>query len=266
MAENHLEGAVLGISWDGTGYGPDHTIWGGEFLRVTEAGFQRVAHLRTFGLPGGDQAVRQPRRTALGLLYELFGDELFTMQHLAPLQAFAPAELAVVQRMLQKKINTPRTSSAGRLFDAVAALIGLQQTAQFEGQAASYLEFALDGIETDERYNMDIISQAPLVADWAPLVRELLQDVGRGVERGRIAAKFHNAVAEAIITVAHRVGEERVVLTGGCFQNKYLTERAVSRLRDENFYPYWHRQIPPNDGGLAVGQIVAACRAARLGG
>jgi len=173
--------------------------------------------------------------------------------------------------MLTRNINSPRTSSAGRLFDAVAALVGLRQIAQFEGQAASQLEFALDGIETDEHYHLDIIDsstaspQAPLIVDWAPLVRGVLDDLGRSVGTGRIAAKFHNALVEVMITVAHRVGEERVVLTGGCFQNKYLTERAVSRLRSENFRPYWHRQIPPNDGGIAVGQVVAAARD-RLGG
>jgi hydrogenase maturation protein HypF len=176
MAENHLDATVLGVSWDGTGYGLDHTIWGGEFLLVTQSGFQRAAHLRSFGLPGGEKAVRQPRRTALGLLYEIFGDDLFTMRDLAPLQAFAPAELAVLRTMLQKNINTPRTSSAGRLFDAIASLVGLQQIVQFEGQAALHLEFALDSIETDERYNVDILASsagslpAPLIVDWAPLV------------------------------------------------------------------------------------------------
>jgi hydrogenase maturation protein HypF len=270
MAENHLNGTVLGVSWDGTGYGLDHTIWGGEFIRVTQSGFHRVAHLRTFSLPGGEKAVRQPRRTALGLLYEIFGGDLFTMRHLAPLQAFTPAEVAVLRTMLQKNINTPRTSSAGRLFDAIAALIGLHEIVQFEGQAAQHLEFALDGIETNERYNVDILDssasslQAPLIVDWAPLVRGMLDDIRRRVERGRIAAKFHNTLVEAIITVARRVGEERVVLTGGCFQNKYLTERAVNRLQSEHFCAYWHRQIPPHDGGIAVGQIVAAARE-RLG-
>jgi hydrogenase maturation protein HypF len=188
------------------------------------------------------------------------------MRHLAPVQAFAPAELAVLRTMLQKNINTPRTSSAGRLFDAVAALVGLHQIVQFEGQAALHLEFALDGIETDERYNVDIIDfstdslPAPLIIDWALLIRGVLDDLDRRVERGRIAAKFHNTLVEAMVMVARRIGERRVVLTGGCFQNKYLTERAVNRLRSEHFRPYWHRQIPPNDGGIAVGQIVAAAR------
>jgi hydrogenase maturation protein HypF len=269
MAENHLNGTVLGVSWDGTGYGLDQTVWGGEFLRVTEAGFDRGAHLRTFGLPGGDQAVRQPRRSALGLLYEVFGDELFAMHHLLPLQAFSPAELAVLRTMLQKRINTPRTSSAGRLFDAIAALAGMQQIAHFEGQAALHLEFALDGVETDERYRMEIIDPSrrsphdPVIIDWAPLVLGVLDDVSRGVSKGLIAARFHNALIEAIAAIALEIQEKRVVLTGGCFQNKYLTERTVSRLRRENFQPYWHRQIPPNDGGIAVGQVLAAARQMR---
>jgi hydrogenase maturation protein HypF len=267
MAENHVDGTVLGVSWDGTGYGPDHTIWGGEFLRVTGAGFERIAHLRTFGLPGSEKAVREPRRTALGLLYEIFGDALFTMPNLALLRAFTPAELTVLRTMLHKDVNTPRTSSAGRLFDAVAALVGLHPMVQFEGQAALHLEFALDGIETDEQYNMNInepldrVPHFPLVVDWEPLVWGVLADMGRGVSQGLIAAKFHNALVEAIVAVAHRVGEERVVLTGGCFQNKYLTECAVHRLKGENFQPYWHRQIPPNDGGISVGQVVAASHA-----
>jgi hydrogenase maturation protein HypF len=266
MAENHLNGTVLGVSWDGTGYGLDQTIWGGEFLRVTPPGFDRVAHLRTFGLPGGDQAVRQPRRTALGLLYEIFGDGLFTMHDLLPLQAFSSAELAVLRTMLQKKINTPRTSSAGRLYDAIAALMGVQQIVQFEGQAALHLEFALGGIETDEQYRMDIIdspmpaAQDLLIVDWEPLVLGVLEDVSRGVSRGLIAAKFHNALVQAIVAIARKIQEERVILTGGCFQNRYLTERTVSRLRSENCIPYWHRRIPPNDGGIAVGQVMAAVR------
>lgn len=269
MAENRLKGPVLGVSWDGTGYGLDHTIWGGEFLRVTDSGFDRVAHLRTFGLPGGDAAVRQPRRTALGLLYEVFGDDVFTMHDLAPVQAFPPAELGILRTMLQKKVNTPRTSSAGRLFDAIAALAGARQIVQFEGQAAMHLEFALDGIETEERYPLDVLESSsrttpdPLVLDWAPLVRGVLDDVRCGVNRALIAVKLHNALIETIVAVALKIQEERVVLTGGCFQNKYLTERAVSRLRSEKFQPYWHRQIPPNDGGIAVGQVLAAARVLR---
>jgi hydrogenase maturation protein HypF len=258
MAENRLQGSVLGVSWDGTGYGPDHTAWGGEFLRVTGAGYERAAHLRTFPLPGGDRAVREPRRSALGLLYELLGGEVFGRLDLPPVQAFAPAELAVLRAMLTKGVHSPRTSSAGRLFDAVAAVTGLRQVTRFEGQAAIELEFALDGVATDQAYEVGDVRST--VVDWSALVRAVLEDVDRGTPASVISARFHNALVAIIVAVAQRVGETRVVLTGGCFQNRYLLERAVRRLRWEGFEPYWHRQLPPNDGGIAVGQVLAAAQ------
>jgi hydrogenase maturation protein HypF len=278
MAENHLDGQLLGVCWDGTGYGLDQTVWGGEFLRITASSFERVAHFRTFGLPGAEKAIREPRRAALGLLYELFGDALFSMKRLALLNAFSAVELAVLRTMFQRRIQVPRTSSVGRCFDAVAALAGFQPVTQFEGQAAMDLEFALDGMETEERYDLEIrepralvaaretaadgsdLAPAPLVLDWARLVRAVLEDLDCGRGKALIAAKFHNALVEALVAVARRIGEERVVLTGGCLQNKYLTERAVRRLRAEHFHPYWHRQVPANDGGIALGQILAAAR------
>jgi len=266
MAENALEGPCLGVAWDGTGYGLDGTVWGGEFLRPTAAAFQRVAHLRTFRLPGGEQAVKEPRRAAIGLLYELFGDALFGMEELPPVRAFPRRQRGILQRMLVKEINTPRTSAAGRLFDAVAAILGLHLGPQFEGQAAMKLEWAQDGIETDEAYPVRI-SDGPsaLVLDWEPLLWEVLADAREGIPVAEISAKFHNALVEGVVAVAEQVGEERIVLTGGCFQNRYLTERAVRRLRAEGFRPYWHQRIPPNDGGIALGQIVAASRAMEEG-
>jgi len=149
MAENELDGSLLGVSWDGTGYGLDGTIWGGEFLQVTEPSFLRVGHFRTFRLPGGEKAIKQPRRTAIGLLYEIFGDALFDTEELAPVRAFSSRDLEILQGVLKKRINAPVTSSAGRLFDVVASLVGLRQEVRFEGQAAMELEFALDGIETE---------------------------------------------------------------------------------------------------------------------
>ena len=255
MAENELDGSVLGVSWDGTGYGLDGTIWGGEFLLATRENFRRVAHLRTFRLPGGEQAIKEPRRSALGALYELYGDGLFTMKELAPVRAFSERELEILRTMLQKSLNSPVTSSAGRLFDAVASIVGLRQISRFEGQAAMELEFALHGIKTDERYEFSLSEET---LDWGPMLRTLISDVRESVSVGKIAAKFHNTLVEMIVAVARRVGEERVALTGGCFQNKYLTERAIARLREEGFRVYWHQRIPPNDGGIALGQIVAA--------
>ena len=148
MAENELEPPVLGVSWDGTGYGLDGTVWGGEFFLVTVASCERVAHLRRFRLPGGDKSVKEPRRTALGLLHELYGDGAFEMGDLAPVRAFSPAELASLKTMLGRRLNSPLTSSVGRLFDAVAALAGLRQRVRFEGQAAMELEFALETSDT----------------------------------------------------------------------------------------------------------------------
>ncbi len=261
MAENELEGEVLGVSWDGTGYGLDGTIWGGEFLSITDASFVRAGHLRTFPLPGGDRAIREPRRAALGLLYEIFGDAAFAMAEPAPVRAFSPQALPVLHSMLARRINAPLTSSAGRLFDAVAAIVGLRQENQFEGQAAMELEFALDGCPTEEAYPFSLRpGQSMHLADWEPAIRALLADVNGAVSVGLMAARFHNMLAEMIVSVARHTGKERIVLSGGCFQNRYLTERAVQRLRTAGFRPYWHQRIPPNDGGIALGQIVAAAR------
>ena len=262
MAENEIGPPVLGVSWDGTGYGLDGTIWGGEFFQVADSKVERIAHLRPFRLPGGDKAVREPRRPAIGLLFELFGDAAFEMTHLPPFQGLAAVELSAVKGMLRRKLNSPLTSSMGRLFDAVASLIGLRQQTRYEGQAAMELEFALDGIETDENYNLSLVTRhSSLVLDWGPMIEAILSDVQNSVATGRISAKFHNALAEAVVAVAKRIGKRRVVLSGGCFQNRYLTERTVRRLWAEGFQPYWHQRVPPNDGGIALGQVVAARRA-----
>lgn len=264
MAEHHLEPPVLGVAWDGTGYGPDGMVWGGEFLRVHDRGLERVAHLAGFRLPGGEQAVKEPRRAALGLLSSIFGDDI--PPDLLPLQSFSPAELALLKTALRKGLNAPLTSSAGRLFDAVAALTGLCQRAAFEGQAAMALEFAGDGTKTDKCYPFavtDITGEgltSRRIIDLKQTVLALIDDVRAGVPVGEISAAFHNTLAEMIIRIVHETGEQRVILTGGCFQNKALLERTIGRLVDAGFLPYWHRVIPPNDGGIAVGQIMAALR------
>lgn len=258
MAENELEPPALGVCWDGTGYGSDGTIWGGEFLRVTDDGFERVAHLRPFRLPGGEQAMREPRRAALGLLYEFLGEEAFTLKRLPPLGAFSETELRTLRQMLARGVNAPLTSSVGRLFDAVASLLGLRQVAGFEGQAAMEVEFAADAGASDEAYELTLSDG---VLDWTPMMHDLLHDIDEHIPTATIAAKVHHALVEGIVAVARVVGEERVALSGGCFQNKYLTECAVRRLREEGFRPHWHQRVPPNDGGIALGQVLAAARA-----
>ena len=262
MAENEIGPPALGVSWDGTGYGLDGTIWGGEFFQIADKHVERIAYLRPFRLPGGDKAVREPRRAAIGLLYEMSGEPVFERTDLPAVAAFTKAELAALKTMLATRLNSPVTSSMGRLFDAVASLIGLRQTMRFEGQAAMELEFALDGIETDESYNLSLVIRHPLlVLDWSPMIGAILSDVQNGVSICKLSAKFHNALAESVVAVAKKAGVRRVVLSGGCFQNRYLTERTVRRLQAEGFHPYWHQRVPPNDGGIALGQVVAALRA-----
>ncbi len=275
MAENELDGKVLGVSWDGTGLGLDGSIWGGEFLLTDEALFRRVATFRRFRLPGGERAIKEPRRTAIGILHEIYGDFLDETRDLPPLLAFTEGELAVLRQMLRQTLNSPPTSSAGRLFDGVASLTGLRQKVSFEGQAAMELEFAIDEQGPDEAYPVTLAGHPSpqdklpaennlLFFDWEPMIRALIEDIRRKVPLGWISRKFHNTLVEVIVAVARSIGESRVVLTGGCFQNKYLAERTVGRLEMEGFRPYWHQRVPPNDGGIALGQAAVAARMARI--
>jgi hydrogenase maturation protein HypF len=168
--------------------------------------------------------------------------------------------------MITQGINAPVTSSAGRLFDAVASILGICHYSTFEGHAAMQLEFATGHVETDERYGFKVIhdhsieERNPLVVDWASTIYEIILDLYFETPIAQIAARFQNTLAEMVVEVARLVGEQQVVLTGGCFQNAYLTERTVRRLQEEGFKPYWHQRVPPNDGGIALGQIVAAAR------
>jgi len=259
VAENELEAPVLGVSWDGTGYGTDGTIWGGEFLVPVQDSFQRVAHFRQFRLPGGDMAVKEPRRTAVAVLYEIWGQNSLEDRGLAPIGEFSKNELSLIRQMLVKGVNAPVTSSVGRLFDAVAALVGIRQQVTFEGQAAMELESMIES-EVTAGYPFELSNGVPQIIDWAPMIGEILVDLRKGISLGAIAAKFHNTLAEIIVEVARQVVTPKVVLTGGCFQNRYLLEQAVQRLSQAGFKPYWHQRVPPNDGGIALGQIAAAAR------
>ncbi|MBW4439079.1 MAG: carbamoyltransferase HypF [Pleurocapsa minor GSE-CHR-MK-17-07R] len=262
MVEHRLTAPVLGVTWDGTGYGTDGTIWGGEFLHITEDSFERVASLRPFRLPGGEKAIREPRRAALGLLFELYGEQLPDLPH----PGFSPQELAIVKKALARKINAPLTSSMGRLFDGVAALIGLRQRASFEGQAAMALEFACEGITTDRRYPFTVSpatagqNAEARIIEWGPVIEGILADLNDGLTAREIAAVFHNTLVDMIVIMAIQSQIEQVVLSGGCFQNKRLLEDSIARLQEAGFRPYWSQKIPANDGGIALGQIAAAQR------
>jgi hydrogenase maturation protein HypF len=260
LAENEIDGTALGVSWDGTGYGPDGTIWGGEFLRANEDGsFTRVAHLRTFRLPGGEAAVRQPCRTALSLLFASDEKADWDLIDLAPLGEFTVPELSLLRQMLAQGVQSPLTSSAGRLFDGVAALLGIRQRAHFEGQAAMELEFAVQpGIEA--HYEFELRPGEPAIIDWQPMIAQIIEEIAHHEKVAIMAAKFHNTLAEMIVAVARQAGENKVALTGGCFQNRYLLERTIQRLTEAGFRPYWHQRLPTNDGGIALGQVMAAVR------
>lgn len=262
ILENDLEPPVLGVSWDGTGYGLDNTVWGGEFFHITKYHYQRVAHFKPFPLPGGELAIKEPRRSAIGLLYEMV--EKNDNSDLPPLKSFSEKELIIIKTMLQKQINSPKTSSAGRLFDAVASIVGLRQINRFEGQAAMELEFQINDTTNDEYYQFHIKNQKKVgnylnfLVDWKITIQQILEDKENKVPIDLISQKFHNTLSEIIIEIAKKINESKVVLSGGCFQNRYLTEHTVKRLKEENFSPYWHQRIPPNDGGIAVGQIASA--------
>lgn len=294
MAEHRLDGPVLGFSWDGTGYGTDGTVWGGEVLECEGTDFRRIARLRKFALPGGDRAVREPRRSALGVLFEILPDK--AAEYVA--EWFTRSELDTLLAMLDRSVHCPRSSSMGRLFDAVAALCGLPAVISFEGQAAMALEFAADW-QVEDAYPLPLIvggvsdgdperatgaargggraidgplspsetpptvslsHRTPAVADWEPLVRAVLSDRAAGEPVRRISARFHNALAELAVTIASRWGGSRVALSGGCFQNALLTERVRAGLLSAGFEVYTHRNVPPGDGGIALGQLIIAAR------
>jgi hydrogenase maturation protein HypF len=259
MAENHLDGDVIGVAMDGTGYGTDGAIWGGEFLVADFARFERRAHLRYVSLPGGNAAVRQPWRMALSYLRDAFGAEV--PEELARFRGISERQVALVDAMIARRLQTVETSSCGRLFDAVAAMLGAASAVSFEGQAAIALETAIEtGVE--ERYDFEVEDGTPQVVDMRPMIRGLARDVAYGRSVGVVAARFHNTVSAAVVEVCCRIrridGLERVCLSGGTFQNVYLLERTAAELRRLGFGVFLHAMVPANDGGISLGQAVIA--------
>ena len=261
MAENGLDEPVIGVAFDGTGYGEDGAIWGGEFLVADYLRYDRKAHLSYFPLPGGDTAIKRPARTALALLWALGLD---WGEQLAPVKDFCAEDLFTLRMQLEKQINTPLTSSAGRLFDAVSALAGVRQKVNYEGQAAIELE-ALSDPHEPMAYAFPLEDGEIRVK---PGLLSLLADVAEGVSLPRISARFHNGLATSICETALQISRETgirsVVLSGGVWQNITLIRRTLALLRGEGISVYIHCKVPANDGGLSLGQ--AACAAARLRG
>jgi hydrogenase maturation protein HypF len=248
-AEHNVQGAYLGISWDGTGYGLDGAIWGGEFFHVEGGQFQRIAHLRSFGLPGGDAAVREGWRSAASLMVEVFGSQPALPDVGTQSPGKPRLDEAKVRYMLERGINVIPTTSVGRLFDAVACISGVARQNHFEGQAAMLLENEIGLLRTEEAYALP-------GGDWGPLISALMADKVAGVPVPRIAARFHNGLVEWILEVAASSKLKEIVLSGGVFQNRYLTERAATLLESRGFVVHTHQRVPPNDGGIALGQAV----------
>jgi len=312
MLENDIRPPVLGVSWDGTGYGTDGTVWGGEWLRIDSAGrYARVASFIPFALPGGERAVREPCRSALGMLVEAGwgAEELSDVPEISV--EFSAGDLETLVHIVRRGIHSPRTSSAGRIFDAIAALCGLACRNTFEGQAAMNLEWAAMDADEPAWYDVPLRGEVHGTAeehdprehgefqadeagvaispvrvsgdggtdcanrmaynggadcpgghgvqlDWRPLLFGVLDDRRAGVPVAKIARGFHEALARAIVGVAQREQIDTVVLSGGCFQNRLLTERTIDLLESDGFRAVIPQRIPPNDGGIAPGQIAAA--------
>lgn len=264
MAEHGLDEPVIGVTWDGTGFGTDGTLWGGEFLTGDYRAFGRFAHLRPVALPGGDQAIREPWRVAAACLLDA-GENCDLLGHEA-----SPRALATVQQMIARRWNAPRTTSAGRLFDAVAALAGVRARVSFEGQAAMELEWRASEETADGAYPFRIEQPATdghgarpaRVIDVRPLIAAVAEDVRRRVAPGVIGRRFHSAMVEVIAGVCQLIREETgleaVVLSGGVFMNALLTRETAARLAEDRFRVYRHRRVPPNDGGLSLGQLAIA--------
>ncbi len=259
MAENGLDGSekVIGVAFDGTGYGDDGNIWGGEFLVADYLDCERVAHLPYFPLPGGDAATKRPSRAALGLLWSLGID---WEPALAPVQDLCSEERMALRVQLTRALNTPLTSSMGRLFDAVAALAGGRPRVQYEAQGAIEFETLADNPEGG--YYDFGGRQAKI--HMRPAIESIINDVLAGVPSSLISANFHNGIAEMVKKTCLHLRKERglnmVALSGGVWQNIFLLRRTLELLRADEFEILIHRQVPPNDGGLALGQAAIAAR------
>jgi hydrogenase maturation protein HypF len=266
MAEHGLSGQVLALSLDGTGFGPDGTVWGGELLAVQAHTYGRLGHLRRLFLPGGDRAVKEPWRVGLGLLLEAYGDDAAGLD-LALIRDHGQ-HLPLIKRMMAQGINTPASSSLGRLFDGISAILGLRQEVAYEGQAAIELEQALHPGQPGA-YAFEVLDQeGQLVLDWRPALKALLADVLAGASQGQASARFHQGLLEGLaawaVLAAQSSGLERVCLGGGCLMNAFLLERLPAMLEAQGLKVYTPALLPAGDGGLSLGQALAAARAWEL--
>jgi hydrogenase maturation protein HypF len=262
MAENHVEGRVIGFALDGTGYGTDGHIWGGEVLVAGYDSFERIAHFEYVPLPGGDTAIREPWRMAVSYLAHHFGRSFLNWQ-IPFVEQLDHRKAELLLQMMQKDVNSPLTSSCGRLFDAVSALVGLRQQVHYEAQAAIELEMAITGASSEPPYPLDL---TPDGDGWTISTRRMFEAIVRDIESRKpasvISRRFHDGLIEVLVRVANFIRQrtwlEQVCLSGGTFNNSYLLEHLSSRLRAERFEVFTHSEVPSGDGGLCLGQAVVA--------
>jgi hydrogenase maturation protein HypF len=289
LADNGLESPVIGVAFDGTGMGADGNIWGGEFLVADYRNFRRAGHLEYLPLPGGDAAIKRPYRTAIGYILTLLGEDALNaviaseakQSQLASIGQVTEVEVEVIKRQIERRINSPLSSSMGRLFDAISALLGIRGEIDYEGQAAVELEMAAhssviarpvpsearelgEAISgNNESYPYRIVEDEGMrVVRLRDLLSAVIEDLHRGISKGRISIKFHNTVAQMINEMCHLIADEtgirKVALSGGVFQNRLLLRKTVSLLESSGFQVFTHRQVPCNDGGISLGQAVIA--------
>jgi len=261
MCDNGIDGEVIGISFDGTGYGTDEKIWGGEFLVCDYGGFERVAHLEYVPLPGGEKAIKEPWRMAASFLDRIYGESMFELG-IDFVKSLDRKKWTIIKKMIDKGLNSPLTSSSGRLFDAVSALVGVRQEVYYEGQAAIELEMAADKDEEGfYSYDLEELGNGSQVM-LEPIIRGVVTDIADGVSVPTIAGKFHNTMAKIILNICLRVRKasviEKVALSGGVFQNTLLLNKTSALLDGSGFKVYTQHRVPPNDGGIALGQAVIA--------
>jgi len=269
MAENHLDGRVIGFALDGTGYGTDGHIWGGEVLVAGYENFERAAHFEYVPLPGGAAAIREPWRMALSYLAHHFGREFLKLD-IPFVRQLNRQKVEFLLRMMEQGVNSPLTSSCGRLFDAVAALIGIRQHINYEAQAAIELEMAMALSEDETGYPLELVQDGDSwIISTRPMFEALLDDLGQNLPVPAISRSFHNGLVEGFVQLAtllrKKTALHRVCLSGGTFHNIYLSQRFEARLSEAGFEAFAQKEVPSGDGGLSLGQALVTAAKLRAG-